>query len=242
VSTERSTTRGALYLIPNLLGEVQMDSSLPPLVAATVRRLTHFLVEEEKNARHFIKRLCPELPIRDLSIARLNEHTRQDAYSLLAAPLKDGIDIGIISDAGCPAIADPGAEIVRIAHAWGARVYPLVGPCSMILALMGSGFNGQRWRFSGYLPVEDTHRRSAILALEKDLYDRDETQLFMDTPYRTHKVFQELLSTCRPETGLCIASGLTTGDQSILMRSIEEWRAITTPLLPRTPTVFVLGR
>lgn len=241
MSTERSTTRGALYLIPNLLGEAEIDSSLPPLVATTVRRLTHFLVEDEKNARHYIKRLCPELSIRDLSIERLNEHTKQDAFSILAAPLKEGIDIGIISDAGCPAIADPGAEIVRLAHTWGARVYPLVGPCSMILALMGSGFNGQRWRFSGYLPIEETHRRAAILSLEKDLYERDETQLFMDTPYRTHKVFEEILGTCRPETGLCIASGLTTHDQLILAHSIKEWRAIKDPL-PRLPTVFVLGR
>jgi 16S rRNA (cytidine1402-2'-O)-methyltransferase len=209
---------GAVYLIPNLLGETAIDSSLPPLIASTVAKLSHFLVEDEKNARRFIKQLCPEVAIRELTIKRLNEHTQKDELESLASPLRTGIDIGIISEAGCPAIADPGSDIVRIAHTIGAPVRPLVGPCSMILALMGSGFSGQRWRFSGYLPIDEQQRRAAITSLERDL-----------------------LGACRPETGLCIASALTTAEESIRSRSVQEWRAIREPL-PRVPTIFVLGR
>jgi 16S rRNA (cytidine1402-2'-O)-methyltransferase len=223
------------------LGETAIDSSLPPLIASTVAKLSHFLVEDEKNARRFIKQLCPEVAIRELTIKRLNEHTQKDELESLASPLRTGIDIGIISEAGCPAIADPGSDIVRIAHTIGAPVRPLVGPCSMILALMGSGFSGQRWRFSGYLPIDEQQRRAAITSLERDLYQRDETQIFMETPYRNQKLLEDLLGACRPETGLCIASALTTAEESIRSRSVQEWRAIREPL-PRVPTIFVLGR
>ncbi len=232
---------GSVYLIPNLLGETDIDLSLPPLIAKTVAKLSHFLVEEEKNARRFIKQLCPEVAIRDLTINRLNEHTQRAEFESLAAPLRAGIDIGIISEAGCPAIADPGSDIVRIAHAIGAPVHPLVGPCSMILALMGSGFSGQRWRFSGYLPIDEQQRRSAIVALERDLYHQNETQIFMETPYRNQKLLEELLEVCRPGTGLCIASAMTTVEESIRTLSVEEWRALR-KTLPRIPTIFVLGR
>jgi 16S rRNA (cytidine1402-2'-O)-methyltransferase len=234
--------RGSLYLIPNLLGDdVEVDTSLPPLVGATVAKLSHFLVEDEKNARHFIKQLCPAVSIRDLRINRLNEHTKKEELEALAAPLLAGTDIGIISDAGCPAIADPGSEIVRIAHRIGAPVYPLVGPCSMVLALMSSGFNGQRWRFTGYLPIEEQQRRSALASLERDLYQRDETQIFMETPYRNQKLLEDVLAVCRPETGLCVASALSTAAQSIRTRSIKEWAARKEELA-RAPTIFVLGR
>jgi 16S rRNA (cytidine1402-2'-O)-methyltransferase len=236
-----AVTLGAVYLIPNLLGEAQVDSSLPPLIAATVARLSHFLVEDEKNARRFIKQLCPDVAIRDLTIQRLNEHTKKEELESLASPLRAGAHIGIISEAGCPAIADPGSEIVRLAHTIGAPVRPLVGPCSMILALMGSGFSGQRWRFSGYLPIDEQQRRSALISLERDLYQRDETQIFMETPYRNQKLLEDVLGACRPETGLCIASALTTANESIRTHSVQEWRALREPL-PRVPTIFVLGR
>jgi 16S rRNA (cytidine1402-2'-O)-methyltransferase len=232
---------GSLYLIPSLLGEAEIDTSLPPLIAATVSKLSHLLVEDEKSARRFIKQLCPELSIRDLSMNRLNEHTKKEELESLASPLRAGIDIGIISEAGCPAIADPGSEIVRIAHSMGAPVHPLVGPCSMILALMGSGFNGQRWRFIGYLPIDEQQRRAAIVSLEHDLYQRNETQIFMETPYRNQKLLEDVVAACRPETGLCVASALTTTTQSIRTRSIKEWSTPREPL-PRLPTIFVLGR
>ncbi len=232
---------GSVYLIPNLLGETDIDSSLPPLIAATVAKLSHFLVEDEKSARGFIKQLCPDVAIRELTIKRLNEHTKREELESLASPLRSGIHIGIISEAGCPAIADPGSEIVRIAHTIGATVHPLVGPCSMILALMGSGFSGQRWRFSGYLPIDEQQRRSALISLERDLYQRDETQIFMETPYRNQKLLEDVLGACRPETGVCIASALTTASESIRTLSVQQWRSVNEPL-PRMPTIFVLGR
>ena len=173
---------GALYLIPNLLGEASIDSSLPTLIAAVVARLSCFIVEDEKSARRLIKQLSPGTDLRALSMQRLNKHTKESELALLTQPLLAGIDIGIISEAGCPAIADPGAEIVRLAHTLGVRVHPLVGPCSMTLALMASGFNGQRWRFAGYLPMEAPQRKETLLGLEQDLYNNGETQIVMDTP------------------------------------------------------------
>lgn len=232
---------GDLYLIPNLLGETPVDTSLPPLVATSVSRLSHFVVENEKNARHFIKLLCPEKVIRDLTITTLNQHTKRDDIEALASPLRNGIDIGVISEAGCPGIADPGAELVRVAHALGAQVRPLVGPCSMTLALMASGFNGQRWRFLGYLPVETTERHAMIRGIERELLAHNETQIVMDTPYRNQKLFDDLITVCRPDTRVCIAAQLTTPEEFIVVKSVQEWRSA--PLaLPKAPALLLLGR
>lgn len=232
---------GELYLIPNLLGETApLDASLPPLVASVVASITHFVVEDEKNARRFIKQLCPERVIRDLSITSLNEHTKKEDLEALAAPLKAGHNIGIISEAGCPGIADPGAPLVKIAHEMGVKVHPLVGPCSMMLALMASGFNGQRWRFVGYLPIDGDARKEAIQSMERELKAHNETQIVMDTPYRNQKLFEELLLTCRPETKICIAANLTCADESIQVKTVQEWRAAK-PTLPKCPALFLLG-
>ena len=232
---------GELYLIPNLLGETApIDASLPPLVTSVVSKLSHFVVEDEKNARHFIKSLCPERVIRELSITCLNEHTKKDALDDLAAPLKEGHDIGIISEAGCPGIADPGAPLVKIAHEMGVTIHPLVGPCSMMLALMASGFNGQRWRFLGYLPIEGGDRKEVIRSMEREIATHNETQIVMDTPYRNQKLLEELLSTCRPETKLCIAANITCMDESIQVKTVKEWRA-SKPALPKCPALFLLG-
>lgn len=232
---------GELYLIPNLLGETApIDASLPPLIASVTSRITHFVVEDEKSARRFIKHLCPERVIRELSLTVLNEHTRKEAVENLAAPLKAGHDIGIISEAGCPGIADPGAPLVKIAHEMGVKVHPLVGPCSMMLALMASGFNGQRWRFVGYLPIEGAERKEAIQSMERELATHNETQIVMDTPYRNQKLFEELLATCRPETKICIAANLTCLDELIQVKTVKEWR-LTKVTLPKCPALFLLG-
>lgn len=233
---------GSLFLIPNLLGEnAHVESSLTPVVYTTIRALAHFIVEEEKSARHLIKRADPERHIRELSIERLNEHTDPTQLDRLVAPLSAGHSIGVISEAGCPAIADPGAAIVSRAHRLGARVHPLVGPCSMVLALMASGFNGQRWRFSGYPPREEPARRHALRALENDLYAHAETQILMEPPYRNQKLLSDLTAICRPETTLCVALGLTTPAEAIYVHTIKEWRAHPREL-PRIPAVFLLGR
>jgi len=232
---------GTLYLIPNLLGETSIDASLPRQVTQITARLTHFLVEDEKSARRLIKQLNPSTDLRSLSMERLNEHTKREALETLIAPLSRGHDIGIISEAGCPAIADPGSDVVRLAHSRGARVVPLVGPCSMILALMASGMNGQRWRFVGYLPVEGLERKSEIEDLDRIANNTCETQIAMETPYRNQKLLNDLLSWCRPQTQLCVAQGLTTEDEWITTASIAEWRA-TAHELRKVPTLFLIGR
>ena len=235
------TRLGELYLIPNLLGEsAPVEASLPPLIAAVISKLTHFVVEDEKSARRFIKQLCPDKVIRELSISSLNEHTKNDALAALAAPLHAGHDIGIISEAGCPGIADPGAPLVKIAHDMGVKVHPLVGPCSMMLALMASGFNGQRWRFVGYLPLEGGARKEAILSMERELRAHNETQIVMDTPYRNQKLFEELLAICQPETKLCVAANITCADESIQVKTVKAWRT-DKPMLPKCPALFLLG-
>ena len=241
MSVSSNDQRGELYLIPNLLGETSVDSSLPPLIASVTAKISHFVVEEEKSARRFIKQLCPERVIREISLQVLNEHTKSEEVGKLAEPLLAGNDVGIISEAGCPGIADPGAELVRYAHELGIPVHPLVGPCSMTLALMASGFNGQRWRFLGYLPIENNDRREMIRAIECALYEANETQIVMDTPYRNQRLFEELLATCRPETRICIASALTTAEESIQVHSVSAWRGQTINL-PKSPALFLIGR
>lgn len=241
MSVTSSDHHGELYLIPNLLGDTSIDQSLPPIIATITASISHFVVEEEKSARRFIKLLCPERVIRDLSLQVLNEHTKPHEVEALAAPLIHGHTVGIISEAGCPGIADPGAELVRRAHELGVRVHPLVGPCSMTLALMASGFNGQRWRFLGYLPIEGGARRETIRAIERDLLDHQETQIVMDTPYRNQRLFEELLSTCRPDTRICIASALTTNQESIAVNSVQAWRQMAFTV-PKSPAIFLLGR
>ena len=232
---------GALYLIPNLLGEASIDSSLPTLIAAVVARLSCFIVEDEKSARRLIKQLSPGTDLRALSMQRLNKHTKESELALLTQPLLAGIDIGIISEAGCPAIADPGAEIVRLAHTLGVRVHPLVGPCSMTLALMASGFNGQRWRFAGYLPMEAPQRKETLLGLEQDLYNNGETQIVMDTPYRNQRLLEDILTHCRADTMLCVAAALTTSTELIQVQSVAEWRR-RAATIGKTPALFLLGR
>ena len=232
---------GALYLIPNLFGEASIDSSLPTLIAAVVARLSCFIVEDEKSARRLIKQLSPGTDLRALSMQRLNKHTKESELALLTQPLLAGIDIGIISEAGCPAIADPGAEIVRLAHTLGVRVHPLVGPCSMTLALMASGFNGQRWRFAGYLPMEAPQRKETLLGLEQDLYNNGETQIVMDTPYRNQRLLEDILTHCRADTMLCVAAALTTSTELIQVHSVAEWRR-RAATIGKTPALFLLGR
>ncbi len=235
-----STGFGRLYLIPTTLGPSPFEQVLPNAIKEVITRLDCFLVEDEKSARAFIKGVCPERVIRDISLARLNEHTHASDIDRLLEPMRSGRDVGIISEAGCPAIADPGGLAVKRAHEIGITVVPLVGPCSMLLALMASGFNGQRWRFVGYLPIESAARKEAILDMEKNLYRLGESQIVMDTPYRNTKLFGELLNTCKAETKLCVAAGLTTSDEWIRVDSIGKWKARKVDIQD-IPTVFVLG-
>jgi 16S rRNA (cytidine1402-2'-O)-methyltransferase len=230
----------ALYLIPSLLAETPPDYSLPSAVANVVSSLKHFAVEEERSARAFIKAVCPQLQIRELSIKRIAESPSNIEVAELMSPLLQGDSVGVISEAGCPGIADPGAHLVTYAHARGIRVVPLVGPCSMVLALMGSGLNGQAWRFVGYLPVDQAQRTEQIKSLEERARKTGETQIFMETPYRNDKLLQDLLAHCASDTRLCIAQGLTGPTEFIKTLSIGDWLR-NRPKLEKVPCVFLVG-
>lgn len=235
-----ATVTGTLYLVPCTLGDTPAGQVLPQHVVDTARKLQHFVVEHPKTARQFLAALKPEQPIQSLHFATLNEHTAPGALAELLAPLLAGKDVGIISEAGCPGVADPGADLVNLAHRNGIRVVPLVGPSSILLALMASGLNGQRFAFHGYLPIEEAERNQAIAALEAESAKRNQTQLFIETPYRNEKLFGALLAHCRPQTLLCVATDLTLPGESIRMRSIAQWKSQPVPQLNKRPSLFLL--
>ncbi len=233
-------TTGILYLIPCTLGDTPAEQVLPQHVIAVARKLLHFVVEQPKTARQFLAALKPEQPIQSLHFASLNEHTDPKEMPDLLAPLLAGHDVGIISEAGCPGIADPGADLVLLAHRNGIRVVPLVGPSSILLALMASGLNGQCFAFHGYLPIAEAERNKAIVALEAESAKRKQTQLFIETPYRNEKLFNALLTHCRPHTLLCVATDITLPGEQIQTRTIELWKSQPVPQLNKHPSLFLL--
>lgn len=232
--------KGTLYLIPCTLGDTPAQQVLPQHVIDITRKLKHFVVEHPKTARQFLSALKTEQPVQSLELATLNEHTAANEISGMLAPLLAGNDVGILSEAGCPGIADPGADLVNLAHRQGIRVIPLVGPSSILLALMASGLNGQCFAFQGYLPIEDIKRKQAITSLEAESLKRHQTQLFIETPYRNEKLFSALLSHCRPQTLLCVASDITLPSEQIQTRSIKQWKSLPMPELNRRPSLFLL--
>ena len=231
---------GTLYLIPCTLGDTPAEQVLPQHVINIARKLKYFVVEQPKTARQFLSALKPEQPIQSLHFTTLNEHTATKDLAELLAPLLAGEDTGIISEAGCPGIADPGAELVNLAHRKGIRVVPLVGPSSILLALMASGLNGQHFAFHGYLPIAEAERKKAITALEAESAQRKQTQLFIETPYRNEKMFSALLAHCRPQTLLCVATDITLSDEQIQTRSIAQWKSQPIPQLNKHPSLFLL--
>jgi 16S rRNA (cytidine1402-2'-O)-methyltransferase len=235
-----TTKPGTLYLIPCTLGDTAPEQVLPQHVMAVARKLSHFVVEQPKSARQFLAALKPEQPIQSLHFATLNEHTLAKDMAGLLAPLLAGHDVGIISEAGCPGIADPGADLVNLAHRNGIRVVPLVGPSSILLALMASGLNGQCFAFHGYLPIAEAERNKAIAKLEADSAKLKQTQLFIETPYRNEKMFVALLAQCRPETQLCVATDITLPGEQILTHTIKQWKSRPAPQLNKRPSIFLL--
>lgn len=233
-------TFGTLYLIPCTLGDTLAEQVLPQHTINVARNLSHFVVEQPKTARQFLSALKPMQPIQSLHMTSLNEHTTQNELAELLAPLLAGHDVGIISEAGCPGIADPGAELVNLAHKKGIRVIPLIGPSSILLALMGSGLNGQCFAFHGYLPIEEAERKKSIASLEAESAKRNQTQLFIETPYRNEKLFNTLLTNCRPQTRLCLATDITLPGEHIATRSIAQWKTQPTPQLNKRPSMFLL--
>ncbi len=235
-----ATDPGILYLIPCTLGDTAAEQVLPQHVIGVARRLQHFVVEQAKTARQFLSALKPEQPIQSMHFATLNEHTAAGELAELLAPLLAGHDVGIISEAGCPGIADPGALLVNLAHRNGIRVVPLVGPSSILLALMASGLNGQCFAFHGYLPIAEADRSNAIASLEAESIRRNQTQLFIETPYRNDRMFSALLAQCRPETQLCVATDITLPGEQIQTRSIGGWKTRPAPQLNKRPSLFLL--
>ena len=231
---------GTLYLIPVTLGDDNIAQVLPANVVATAQQLDTFVVETEKPARHFLSTIQTVKPVRELALHLLNEHTEDKALPDLLKPLLAGKDVGLMSDAGCPGVADPGARLVALAHQKGIRVVPLVGPSSILLALMASGLNGQQFAFLGYLPVDKTERANKLKEIEKRAQTHNETQIFIETPYRNMHMLEALLSTCHANTSLCIASQVSLQDEMIVTKTISQWKQSALPDLHKKPTVFLL--
>ena len=198
----------ALYLLPVTLGDTELNTVLPAYNIEIIQGIKHFIVEDVRSARRFLKKVDREFDIDSLSFYPLNKHTSAEDISGYLKPLLAGQSMGVISEAGCPAVADPGADVVAIAQRKNLKVVPLVGPSSIILSVMGSGFNGQSFAFHGYLPIEPGERVKRIKQLEQRIYSENQTQLFIETPYRNHKMVDDLLQNCRPQTKLCIAANL----------------------------------
>lgn len=231
---------GTLYLLPTQLGDTAWPVVLPAHSREIACLLQHFIVENAKTARASLKWLNHPTPIREIAIEPLPEPLAPADIERLLQPLLAGMDLGLMSEAGCPGIADPGALLVRRAHETGITVKPLVGPSSLLLALMGSGLDGQRFAFHGYLPAREPERSRRIGELEKESHHKNQTQLFIETPYRNAALLDALLATCQPKTLLCLASDLTTPNETIATHSIGIWRQSSKPDLDRRPTVFLL--
>jgi 16S rRNA (cytidine1402-2'-O)-methyltransferase len=240
MSAESARAAGRLYLIPTPLG-AQSDprAVLPAETLAVVRRLDCFVVENARSARAFLKSAGTDLPLQALEIHELNEHTQAAAIPGLLAPLHAGRDLGLLSEAGCPAIADPGADLVAAAHALGLRVVPLIGPSAPLLALMASGLNGQRFAFVGYLPAQAEPRAARLRELERRSGIGDETVLWIETPYRNQQVFETALAVLAPSTRLLVAAQLSLPAESVQTRTVHEWQK-TGVQLEKAPTVFGL--
>ncbi|MFN0316861.1 MAG: SAM-dependent methyltransferase [Burkholderiales bacterium] len=230
---------GTLFLIPSDLGGDNPDGYLPRETQAKLLSLEHFVVEEAKTARRFLAALGRS-GLREIHMATLNEHTPATGLSELLSPLRQGFDVGLLSEAGCPAVADPGADLVALAHREGIKVVPMVGPSSILLALMASGLGGQRFAFHGYLPVEPAARQETLRSLEHESAQARMTQLFIETPYRNQALWGDILATCAATTLLCVASDLTQASESVATRSIADWRQRVVDL-DRRPTVFALS-
>lgn len=229
----------ALYLIPCALGDTPMERVLPSHNMDVIRQLRVFIVEDIRSARRFLRRVDREFPIDDSRFLEMGKHADVKQFAGYLKPLEQGQSIGVISEAGCPAVADPGADVVAIAQQKGLRVVPLVGPNSMIMAVMGSGLNGQSFAFNGYLPIDESLRVKRIKHLESRAQQENQTQLFIETPYRNHKFFELLLRILRPTTRLCVAAGITTEFEWIHTHTVQQWRKRSLPDLTKTPAIFL---
>ena len=231
--------KGKLYLIPTTLGDGPVDAVIPAEAKNIISRLDIFIVENLRSARRYIRKIDAGKPIDDITFFVLNKRTSGKELHEFLEPLNAGSDAGVITEAGVPGIADPGEDIVRLAHEWEIRVIPLTGPSSITLALMGSGLNGQNFAFNGYLPIQSHQRIKKLKMLEKRSHQESQTQAFMETPYRNNQLLKDILENCRDQTLLCIASNLTMENESIQTKTIKAWRKAV-PDLHKQPAIFLL--
>ena len=229
----------ALYLLPVTLGDTPVDSVLPAYNKEVIKDIRHFIVEDVRSARRFLKKVDREADIDSMTFYPLNKHTSPNDISGYLQPLLEGHPMGVISEAGCPAVADPGADVVAIAQQKNLKVVPLVGPSSIILSVMASGFNGQSFAFNGYLPIEPGERAKKLKQLELRVYAEHQTQLFIETPYRNNKMLEDILHNCRPQTKLCIAANITCEGQFIRTKTVKNWQG-NLPDLTKIPCIFLL--
>ena len=233
--------KGKLYLIPTTLGDNEPLEVLPYSVKKIIEELDHFVVENEKTARRFIKKITPKKSQPSLILYKLDKYAEEIEVSRYLDVCEQGISVGLLSEAGVPAIADPGAEVVKLAHEKGVRVVPMVGPSSIVLAMMASGFNGQNFAFNGYLPIDTTERKKAIKDLERLSKEKKQSQIFIETPYRNEKMFADLKSTLTPSAKLCIACDITLQNEYIKTLEIKDWKH-EHPDLHKRPTIFVIHK
>ncbi len=229
----------ALYLLPVTLGDTPIEKVLPAYNREIISGIKYFIVEDVRSARRFLKKVDSAICIDELTFYTLNKHTSPEDISGYLKPLLEGHSMGVISEAGCPAVADPGADVVAIAQRRNLKVVPLVGPSSIILSVMGSGFNGQSFAFHGYLPIDPAERTKRLKELETRVYVENQTQLFIETPYRNQKMLEEILKTCRPQTKLCIAANITCEGEYIKTKSIKDWKGHL-PELNKIPCIFLI--
>ena len=229
----------ALYLLPVTLGDTAVERVLPPYNREVILQIRYFIVEDVRSARRFLKKVDASIDIDKLTFFELNKHTQPEVISGYLQPLVEGHSMGVVSEAGCPAVADPGADVVAIAQRKQLKVVPLVGPSSIILSVMGAGFNGQNFAFNGYLPIDPSERARRIKELENRVYSEDQTQLFIETPYRNRKLLEEILHACRPQTRLCIAANITCEGEYIRTRTVKEWKG-RLPELNKIPCIFLI--
>lgn len=232
---------GILYLIPTPLGDNPPLEVLPISVKKIIEETDYFIVENEKTARRFIKKISQTKVQSELKIKVLNKYTSDEETINFLDPCSEGHNIGLLSEAGCPGVADPGSEIVKLAHRKGIKVIPLTGPSSIILALMASSMNGQNFAFNGYLPIEQVQRKSAIKKLEKYSFEKNQTQIFIETPYRNEKMLEELCKNLGDNTRLCIACDLTLPSEIILTLPIKIWKK-TKLELHKKPAIFLIHK
>jgi len=229
----------SLYLIPVTLGDTVINRVLPTYNTEIITDLRFFIVENVRSARRFMKKCNPAINIDGLTFFELNENSDRKNLERMLTPMMEGNSMGIISDAGCPAVADPGADVVAIAQRLGYKVIPLVGPSSILMAVMASGFNGQSFAFNGYLPIDGSERVKKLKQLESRAYNEDQTQLFIETPYRNNKMAEDILQHCRPSTRLCIAMNISCEDEFIVSKSVKAWKN-NLPDLHKKPCIFLI--